>query len=641
MRLNFKKVIIHNFLSYAHSEIDLNDRGYCLVGGINNCPLDKSKSNGSGKSSWSSAICFALTGETIKGIKTNLKNNFIEEKSCYVTVILEVNKDLYEITRYREPKPDLRIIKNGKDISGKGIKESNVVLAQEIPELTSELLASIVILGQGLPYKFSNNTPSGRKEVLEKLAKSDFMIQDLKNRITKRSIDLSSSLRTIDDKLLVLNTRKTATEQTLTALNLKLKDFENPIDFDSKIATLNKHIEVAQNLVKQRENDIIAKNKEYDDANNAYNEVSNRLNVEIHNSDSNKISEVTQENNDYNDFYKEYLEKNSKLSSEITLLKQKILQVSQIKEVCPTCGQKLVGVVKPSTAQEEARLAELQKDSSKLFETYSKYSAEHSNTIRLIESTYAKNNDEIKAKYKIELDNKRIILEGIKKELAELHAKGDFNLSALQQELLKCQLAKQTFTTNLNSIKKDRESNTLILKNINDELLYNNSDKESVEKHIDAVNKLNTIVKRDFRGFLLSNIINYIDSRVKEYSKYVFGSDRLDFKLDGNDIDISYCGKPFDNLSGGEAQKVDLVIQFAIRDMMYQYSGFSSNILILDEVFDNLDSVGCTNVLSLISEKFNDIESMFIVSHHVDELEIPNDSEMMIVKDANGVSSIK
>ena len=51
MKLIFKKIILHNFLSFAHSEIDLNDKSYCLVNGINNCPLDNALSNGSGKSS--------------------------------------------------------------------------------------------------------------------------------------------------------------------------------------------------------------------------------------------------------------------------------------------------------------------------------------------------------------------------------------------------------------------------------------------------------------------------------------------------------------------------------------------------------------------------------------------------------------
>ena len=74
---------------------------------------------------------------------------------------------------------------------------------------------------------------------------------------------------------------------------------------------------------------------------------------------------------------------------------------------------------------------------------------------------------------------------------------------------------------------------------------------------------------------------------------------------------------------------------------MRQYLDFSSNIIILDEIFDQLDAVGCTNVLTLISNKLIDIESIFIISHRVGDLSIPYDCEMLVIKDEQGVSRIK
>ena len=40
-----------------------------------------------------------------------------------------------------------------------------------------------------------------------------------------------------------------------------------------------------------------------------------------------------------------------------------------------------------------------------------------------------------------------------------------------------------------------------------------------------------------------------------------------------------YDGKLYESLSGGEKQKIDIIVQFAIRDMLSQFSSFSSNIL--------------------------------------------------------------
>ena len=148
-----------------------------------------------------------------------------------------------------------------------------------------------------------------------------------------------------------------------------------------------------------------------------------------------------------------------------------------------------------------------------------------------------------------------------------------------------------------------------------------------------------TIATRDFRGFLLSEIIKFIDQKAKEYCKEIFDTEEIEFKLEGNNIFIGYCGKQYENLSGGEKQKIDLIIQFSIRDMLTRYLDFSSNILVLDEIFDNLDSIGCQKVLNLISNKLTDISSIYIITHHSD-IDIPTDNELVVVKDENGISRI-
>ena len=51
MNFYFEKIILHNFASYTHSEIDLTEKGFCLVSGRNLYKKDNSYSNGSGKSS--------------------------------------------------------------------------------------------------------------------------------------------------------------------------------------------------------------------------------------------------------------------------------------------------------------------------------------------------------------------------------------------------------------------------------------------------------------------------------------------------------------------------------------------------------------------------------------------------------------
>ena len=130
-------------------------------------------------------------------------------------------------------------------------------------------------------------------------------------------------------------------------------------------------------------------------------------------------------------------------------------------------------------------------------------------------------------------------------------------------------------------------------------------EKNDVEQRLAVIAKLETIVKRDFRGYLLQDIIVYINQQAKKYSKTVFGTELVDFSLDGNNIAISYNGKSYESLSGGERQKVDIIIQFSIRDVLCAYTGFHTNIIVLDEIFDNLDEVGSHQVIDLISNMFS------------------------------------
>ena len=73
--------------------------------------------------------------------------------------------------------------------------------------------------------------------------------------------------------------------------------------------------------------------------------------------------------------------------------------------------------------------------------------------------------------------------------------------------------------------------------------------------------------------------------------------------------------------------------------MLCKYLSFSCNILVLDEITDNLDRYGCEKIISFITEKLSDINSIYIISHR-GELEIPYDNQLSIVKEEDGVSRI-
>ena len=151
---------------------------------------------------------------------------------------------------------------------------------------------------------------------------------------------------------------------------------------------------------------------------------------------------------------------------------------------------------------------------------------------------------------------------------------------------------------------------------------------------------MNTIANRDFRGVLLGGVIDYLNRKAKEFSNIVFGNDSVKIQQEGNNLNISFNNKLYESLSGGEQKKVDIIVQFAIRDLLCNYAGFSCNLLAIDEIFDSLDMVGCQRVVEFITKELSDIQTVFIITHRHD-LQIPCDKEIVVVKDKDGVSHIQ
>lgn len=252
MKLVFHKIVIENFLSIGYAEINLQDRGFTLVNGVNNNPMDSALSNGSGKSTIFEAISWALTGETIRGIKDVV--NMFTDGGTMVELHFTANKDEYVIQRYKEHKKfktDMKITINGEDKSGKGIRDSQKLLESYLPDLTPSLLGSVIILGQGLPQRFTNNSPSGRKEVLEKLSKSDFMIEDLKNRLAERKSKLSDELRTKEDEILVHRTKISTLNNQIETARARLSSLEDPSIYENTIAIATRRVEELRSLVSE------------------------------------------------------------------------------------------------------------------------------------------------------------------------------------------------------------------------------------------------------------------------------------------------------------------------------------------------------------------------------------------------------
>lgn len=619
--IKFNTVKIHNFYSYGDAEIDLRDKGFCLVSGKNNFEKDNAASNGSGKSAWINAMCACLIGETLTGQRSGFKNLFLEENSCWVTVDMNFFEDNFIITRIFNPKSDLKIIKNGEDISGKTLRDSEAILAEQLPDINRDLLGSSILIGQGFPDRLSALTPAKRKEKLENLTKTDFMVKEIREKIENRLNALNTDLRNTEDKILVKNTLIQTNRTTLNTITNDLETLQTNSNFDEEIKNLESEIESNRTLYNDKSKELTEFNNELSAVNTKY--------LKLTSDKSEQLQSMLEAfNTKFNSVNAEKIALNSEKSN----LQHQIQHIKSIVDVCPTCHQKLAGVTKPDTKEQEARIVEIDKqittidqELNKLKDTKAKYELE-------IKNTFDKDISALDKK-KEDLNNKISLYNG---NLSKLNSQ----ILNLNNKLSSTQTNKSNYLSRLNELKSKKEEAEKILLKLDLEVQELNTSKQEILEHNQVVKKMESLIKRDFRGILLQNVIKYINSKSKTFSQTVFGTQEIEIVLNGNNLDISYCNKPIESLSGGERTRVDLIIQLTLRDLLKNYLNLNSNILALDEITDFLDEKSCNAVMNLIENELNSTESVFIISHMANQLSLPIDSEIKVEKSAEGISSI-
>lgn len=621
MKIKFQEVYLHNFMSFKDASVDLDGYGFTSIKGQNNYSIDNADSNGSGKSAIWESVVWALTGSTIRGFSDVCRHD--SEDGCYVRLKFVADKKEYDLLRsknHSKYKTDLKIIIDGEDKSGKGIRDSEKLLAQFLPDLTSTLIGSVIVLGQGLPQRFSNNTPSGRKKVLEELSKSDFMIEDLKNRVSHRQSELNDKKHTSEKELIEATTKQAILKSNLNDLNTKLNSL-NDISVSEELLTLTEQMKLKYEKESEEKTTHVEELKE------AIQELSDEIKL----LNGNLIKGIDDANNLNKSEISEVSEEASELNTSIQVLKNRIKELNNIVDVCPTCGQKLPDVSKVDTTS-------MHKDLDEKLEMYSSLIDKK----RKLEKSSEEAKVAVRDKYsdlirtlEENLKFKQIEISEHEKELISLGNK----LRDCTENIFKYKNEIENFYTKKAELESEIENAENILESVSTKVLYYNNILSDIEDRLGIMSNFSTVLSRDFRGILLSSIITFINDRAKTYAKYIFDSDLIEFILDGNNLNILYNNKEYESLSGGEKQKVDVIIQLSIRDMLCNHLDFSCNALVLDEITDNLDATGCEKMINLISSNLSDVENIYIISHRQD-LNIPFDRELNVIKNEEGYSSI-
>ena len=617
--MNFKitKIEIENFRS-IQDKVTLNVKsGLFSIEGINYTEINST--NGSGKSTLISALFWALTGssltnEVLADEVVNLKTN----KNCRVSVYITTDKDEIKITRVRKDTDagnNLFLEINGQDLSCHKVADTQDRINKLI-KIPFDLLRNTIIMTSGMDSAFSSLTPQQRIQTLESIR--DYSVwerirdeankdsKEYNNQITKNTLEISNLTGSINTyKKLATDLRS---EQINSQYNSNIEYFDTLIENNKK--EKNKY-----------EEQITAKKAEIDSFDNTTIDTSEVVA---------KMSTIADEVNNIK--LKIQQEKNS-IDKKLQAIDYDLKDVNReldiidkwfTNDTCPTCGKKLDRTeteINEKTIQKNTFLnkkLQLSKDKEGI-------------------STQAVSDLEIEAENKIA--EKRIEYKALQDELEKAKAlqqekSSKFNvlqgeLTALQRkvtdiELINKELAgkKEAYQAKIIKCEEDikKYDNEVVelesqVKTLDD----SNKELESKKKLSDFYYKL-LGAKGELRPYLLNKDIAYLNNQMQFYIGRFFKNTEVSLLLNGASIDIKIQAdgviKSISSLSGGEKKRVDISIQLALYDLIQTVSQSRFNLLCLDEIESLLDPIGCEQLIEIIEDKAENIETVWWITNH-------------------------
>jgi len=515
--------------------------------------------NGAGKSTILDAICFALFGKPFRKITKPQLMNSVNNKGLLVEVTFSTGKDRFVITRGMKPNVFL-IEKNGELINqDAAMRDYQEVLEKYILKLNHKSFSQIIILGSASFVPFMQLPAAHRREIIEDML--DIQIFTVMNLLLKDK--MSSTNRAILD----VDYRQELTTEKITMheehLRSILDNSKEMIEENlNRIKSLQLDIDSEKVIIDEKrieQADLITKTMDYD-----------------------KLVKKTTEMNILR----------NKLNDRIGRLNIET-EFFQNHDNCPTCHQVIDDTFKRDAIN--TNLASIK---------------ETTTGVTLIEQKYEETNKTVKA------------LKKVLQEVADINV--DINIRSNKIKSYEKSVADiNEQIEKINKKNTEYSSDNKTLKLLEKELHKISSEKKSLLEDRE-IHKLSASILKD-SGIKARIIKQYIPIINKLINKYLAAMDFfVQFEIDENfnetiksrfrDV-FSYS-----SFSEGEKSKIDLALLFTWRTISKLRNSSSTNILILDEVFDgSLDSGSSEELLKILIELSND-SNIIVISHKTDQL---------------------
>ncbi len=515
--------------------------------------------NGAGKSTILDALTFSLFNKPFRKVNKAQLVNTVNEKDCIVEIEFSVGKVDWKVIRGIKPNI-FEIYRDGNILDqSAAATDQQKWLEEQVLKLNYKSFTQIVILGSASFVPFMQLTASNRREVIEDLL--DIKIFSVMGLILKER------MRSTNERLRDISVRKNLLEEKVDMQNSFIEELEesgkkNVKEKKDKLKVINKSIEVYETELEELSKDLGVINQDiqmFSDCNAKLRKLGN-----LRGKLSQKVSTITKEHKFFTD-----------------------------NTVCPTCTQSLNEDFRVNRINDaETRAKKLQDGFKELEEA-----------IRLEEEkeTQFKESSQEASKLTHEISKTSTRISGLQSQGRDL-----------EQEI-------QRVTDQI----KNRTSERHALDKLIGELEALQID-QSKESERNVYNEFAHALMKD--GGVKSKIIKrYLPLMNQQINKYLQLMDfYINFSLDEEfkeSVKSPVHDKfSYESFSEGEKMRIDLALLFTWREIARMKNSASTNLLILDEIFDSsLDGFGTEYFTKIVKYVVSDA-NVFVISHKTEDL---------------------
>lgn len=605
MRINFKRIEMQNFMSFAEEAFDFEScTGMSLIQGKNN-DIPGAK-NGCGKSQLVMSLLYVLFGQLQNKIKNeNLVNKYTKDKDMNLVLTLSVDEQDYKIrrglTKGKASYLELFKVDNGidVDITKSTIVETQDFIEKDLIHCDVAIFLRTILLTADQTYNFYMLKKADKKEFVEKLFDIG-LFEDMYRAIHKDNLALDKESVASQNRLLVLN--KSLEDYEVRSKNAEETKKTRLKVIEAELEKLNKELEDAKTIEVKSSPDVVKKlelaieklRSEYDACREELMEIKNKesqIDLGVH-----KINESTSSRQKVIDKHKDIL---SKLCDDCKPVFMKHYNLdTMLKEIEDMKSKKLL------LEKSKASIA------SKMFSMSSKC-------------------DDTKAKI----------------------AKAKDKLQDMLEESTRASKA----VANVESRIRDAKNN---LKSVNDasnpyvELIEKSKNDISDEtKNISKIESKSRylkfaegIVSQDtLRKFIIKDLVVLLNNKIKTYLTKLGAKYYVEFDEDMDYTFIAPTGTyEWSNFSAGERMRIMVATSFAFRDFMSIRNGLNANMLVLDEYFDSaIDPLCVESIISILKDySTTQGQNIFVISHR-SEVNPEMFDRTILVEKTNNIAMIK